>query len=120
MRATISEELLDMIDESIYLQLELHIIDKKITKAEADNNEGFVNHLRKIHSNIIKQHRKINEHLRQNGIKIHDVEVLDDMFVRYKYHQKINGGFKEGYNQYWKAGIKLKLNKRIKRYFGGD
>jgi hypothetical protein len=80
-RATISEELLDMIDESIYLQLELHIIDKKITKAEADNNEGFANHLRKIHSNIIKQHKEINDHLRQNGIKIHEVEVLDDMFV---------------------------------------
>jgi hypothetical protein len=26
MRANISEELLDMIDESIYLQLELHIL----------------------------------------------------------------------------------------------
>jgi hypothetical protein len=32
MRANISEELLDKIDESIYLQLELHILIIKLTK----------------------------------------------------------------------------------------
>ncbi|MEH7116081.1 hypothetical protein V7128_01480 [Neobacillus vireti] len=120
MRATISEELLNMIDESIYLNLELHIIDGKINKAEADKNEGFANHLRKIHSNIIKRHKEINDHLRQNGIKIHEVEVLDDMFVQYRYHQKVNGGFKEGYNRYWKTAMTFNLNKRMKRHFGGD
>jgi transcriptional accessory protein Tex/SPT6 len=119
MRANISEELLNMIDESIYLQLELHIVDNKINKAETENNEGFANHLRKIQLNIIKQHKETNDYLRQNGIKIHEVEVLDDMFVRYKYHQKINGGFKEGYNQYWKTAMTFNLNKRMKKYFGG-
>jgi hypothetical protein len=117
MRANILEELLDMIDESIYLNLEVGIIDKKITKAEAENNEGFANHLRKIHSNIIKQHKEINDHLRQNGIKIHEVEVLDDMFVQYNYHQRVNGGFKEGYNRYWKTAMTFNLNKRMKKYF---
>jgi hypothetical protein len=118
-RATISEELLDAIDESIYLNLEIQIFDKKITKAEADNNEGFANHLRKIHSNIIKQHKEINDHLRQNGIKIHEVEVLDDMFVSIITIRRLTVDLKKviiniGRNQ------TFNLNKRMKRYFGGD
>lgn len=62
MRANISDELLDAINESIYLDLEIHI----------------------------------------------------------PYVQRINGGFKEGYQQFWKSAIKYKLKQRMSKYFGGE
>jgi hypothetical protein len=114
MRANISEELLDAINESIYLDLEVHILTKKMDES---NNDGFKRYLDKLINDVIKQRKEINNHLKANGIKIFEVEVLDDMFVRYPYSQKVNGGYKEGYQQFWKSAMTYHLNRRMKKYW---
>lgn len=120
MRGNLSDELLNTINERIYLDLELNVINSKLIQAEKDGKEGFTNHLHKLYSNVSKQRKEINAYLKENGVKIHEVEVLDDMFVRYKYHQRLHGGFKEGDQMYWKAGMKLELKRRMSKYFGGE
>lgn len=117
MRANISNELLDAINERIYLDLEIHILTNKMKKAD---NEGFANYMNNLISDLIKQRKTVNDHLKSNGVKIHEVVEVDDIFVRYPYVQRINGGFKEGYQQYWKAGLKLQLKRRMSKYFGGE
>lgn len=118
MKANISEELLDAINERIYLDLEIHILTGKMEKSE---NEGFNNYINKLISNLIKQRKEVNDYLISNGIKIHEVEEIDDMFVRYPYVQSVMGGYKEGYQQFWKSAIKLQLKRRMsKYYFGGE
>lgn len=115
MRANISEELLDAINERIYLDLEIHILTKRMNESD---NVGFTQYIDNILKNVIKQRKSVNDYLKANGVKIYDVEVLDDMFVRYQYSQKINGGYREGYQQFWKAAMKKHLQERLNKYFG--
>jgi hypothetical protein len=117
MRADISDELLNAINERIYLDLEIHVLTAKANKSD---NEGFSNYINKLITNVIKQRKEVNDYLTSNGVKIYDVQEIDDMFIKYPYSQKINGGYKEGYQQFWKAGIKLQLKRRMTKYFGGD
>jgi hypothetical protein len=118
MRANVSDELLDAINERIYLDLEVHVLTKKLNESD---NEGFSNYINKLISNVIKQRKEVNDYLTSNGVKIFEVVEIDDMFVKYPYSQQINGGYKEGYQQLWKAGIKFKLKQRMANYFtGGD
>jgi hypothetical protein len=117
MRANLSNELLNAIDDRIYLDLEIYALTNKMNKAD---NEGFKNYLDKLISDIIKHRKQVNDYLIKNGVKIHDVVEIDDMFVEYPYHQKTMGGFKEGTMRYWKSAMKLQLKRRMNKYFGGD
>jgi hypothetical protein len=117
MRANLSNELLNAIDDRIYLDLEIYALTNKMNKA---SDEGFKNYLDKLISDIIKQRKQVNDYLIKNGVKIHDVVEIDDMFVEYPYHQKTMGGFKEGTMRYWKSAMKLQLKRRMNKYFGGD
>jgi hypothetical protein len=114
MRADISDELLDAINERIYLDLEIHVLTAKLNKSDS---EGFSNYINKLITNVIKQRKELNDYLTSNGVKIYDVQEIDDMFVKYPYSQKINGGYKEGYQQFWKDAIRYKLKKRMNKYF---
>jgi hypothetical protein len=120
MRANLPDELMKAIDNKIYLDIELHIVNGKIEKARQEGKDGFANHLMKIYKQINDERISVNKLLKDNGIKVQEVEVLDEFFVRYHYYQKINGGFKEGYNQYWKSAMTFNLNNRLKRFFGGE
>jgi hypothetical protein len=84
------------------------------------DSEGFSNYINKLISNVIKQRKEVNDYLTSNGVKIYDVVEIDDMFVKYPYTQKINGGYKEGFQQLWKDGIKFQLKRRMSKYFGGE
>jgi hypothetical protein len=42
------------------------------------------------------------------------------MFVEYPYSQKVNGGYKEGSQRFWKAAVKYQLKQRMGKYFGGE
>ncbi|QJT70391.1 hypothetical protein [Microcystis phage MaeS] len=123
MRANLSDELFKAIDEKIYIDLEIHILNKKLIKAEEDKKEGFVKHLNQIITRLSQQRRSVNDYLRQNGIKVqeavnfYDIQGQDSIFVDYYYSQKVDGGYKEGTMRYWKDAMKLKLKNRMKDYF---
>lgn len=117
MRANISDELLNAINEKIYLELELHVMEKKLLSAEQEGKVGFVNHLNQIILNLHKQHREINDYLKLNNVKVYDVVEIDEYFVEYPYSQKVNGGYKEGTQRYWRSGLKYRLQERINKYF---
>lgn len=122
MRANISEELMDLIEEKIYLDMEVHMYNNRILKAEKENKNQYRDYLEQILKAILIKRVEVSKQLRDNGIKIFEAEkwhdgVDDEMFVQHKYYQKVNGGFKEGIFRMWRAGIKLKLKKRMNGYF---
>jgi hypothetical protein len=117
MRGNISDVLLNAINKRIYLDLEIHMLTNRMNKSD---NEGFKQYIDKLMSNIIKQRKQVNDYLIQNGVKIYDVKEIDDMFIEYPYSQKINGGYKEGTQRFWKDAVKLQLKRRMAKYFRGD
>lgn len=118
MRANISDELIKAINEKIYLDLELHILQKKLVEANKQGKTGFAEYLNKIILKVTSQRRANNEYLRKHGVKVGEPEELDDMFVRYYYSvQSDLGGYKEGYEQFWRAAIKMNLRRRMSKYF---
>ncbi|WP_152966741.1 hypothetical protein [Sporosarcina globispora] len=118
MRANIPDELIKAINEKIYLDLELHILQKKLTEANDQGKEGFAEYLNKVILKVISQRRSNNEYLRKHGVKVREPEELDDMFVRYYYSvQSDLGGYKEGYEQFWKSAMTYNLRKRMNKYF---
>jgi hypothetical protein len=117
MRAAISDELLIQINERIFLDLEIYALTNKMNKSD---NEGFINYLDGIINGLIKQRKAVNKFLTDNGIKIHDVVEIDDMFIEYPYSQKIMGGYKEGTQRFWRDAVKYKLKQRMSKYFGGE
>jgi hypothetical protein len=125
MRANLPDELFKAIDEKIYIDLEIHIINKKLLEAEEQGKEGFAKHLNQILTKLTQQRRTVNDYLRKNGIKVqeavnyYDVQGEDSIFVDYYYSQKVDGGYKEGTMRYWKSALTLKLKKRMKDYFAG-
>ncbi|MGG3987292.1 hypothetical protein [Bacillus smithii] len=119
MRANISDELLNAINERIYLDLEIHVLNRKFAKAEREGKKGFANYIDGLLKDVTKKRKKVNAYLNKNGVKIFDPENVDNMFVQYRYYQRINGGYKEGIQKYWKAALKLGLKKRMSKYFIG-
>lgn len=123
MRANLSDELLNSINDKIYIDLVIHSLNTKLYKAEQEGNKEFADSLNDVILTVIRERRNINQHLRDNGIKVYEPEyffdVKDDepIFIDYKYAQKINGGYKEGVNRYWKAALKVELKKRVNKYF---
>lgn len=117
MRANVSEELLNAIDDKIYLDLEINVLNSKLHKAEQAGNKGFAEYLNKLILKVTNERRNQNQFLRDNGVKIYDVIQVDDYFVEYPYSQKIAGGYKEGTMRYWKSAIKFNLKKRMSKYF---
>lgn len=117
MRANIPDELYDLIDEKIYLDLEVHILNKRFIKAEKEGNDGFAKRIERLITQTTQKRRKVNESLKENGIKIFE-PITDDEFVEYKFYQKTkSGGFAEGSMRYWKAAMKLNLKKRMSSYW---
>ncbi|MDX8366603.1 hypothetical protein [Cytobacillus sp. IB215665] len=114
MRASIPEELLDTIVEKIYLDLEIHILEKKHMYAETQKkDEEHIKFLKQVISSVRKKRKEIGEVLKGKNVKIYEVVELDDMFVEYTYAQKTNGASKEGTQRFWKAGLKYRLTRRI-------
>lgn len=117
MRANIPNELLNAIDDKIYLDLEINVLNSRLHKAEQEGNEGFAEFLNKLILKVITERRNVNQYLRDNGVTVYEVVEIDEYFVEYPYSQKLNGGYKEGRQRYWRSAIKLNLKKRMSKYF---
>jgi hypothetical protein len=113
MRAAISDEWLDMINEKIYLGLEIHVLNKRLISS-GNINQKQLETVIKMKNNELKQ---VNSFLNKHKIKVGEVEKLDSMFVQYYYSIKVDGGYKEGYQKYWRDAMKLNLKKRLSKHF---
>lgn len=115
MKANISSELEKLIDEKIYLDLEIHILTKKLNKTTQDKDEHLMNYFEKRLNAKFKEIKKVNDQLRKENVKIFD-PIIDDIFIQYDFSVKMkSGGYKEGNFRYWKAALKYKLNKRLNK-----
>lgn len=120
MRANIPDELMNAINERIYLDLMLHVVNNKLIKAIQEDNQGFQNHLDKIYKEIKIEQMEISKYLKANGVKLYEVKKdSDGEFVEYPYSVKVSGGYKEGALRYWRHAIRFELKKRMSKYFGG-
>lgn len=117
MRANISTEWLDMIEEKIYVDLELIWLNKRLISSEKNDTKGYTKHLESIIKEKIQARIEVSNFLRRNNIKVGDPIPEDELFVEYHYSCKVDGGFKEGVMKFWKAAIKYKMKKRLGKYF---
>ncbi|MCA1027059.1 hypothetical protein LCM23_13235 [Cytobacillus kochii] len=123
MRAAISDELMNMITEKIYIDLEINVLHNRLEKAVKANNEELIPKLNKIIYTVTRERKHINSLLRENNIKVFEPEYFydspdaDPIFIDYRYYQKVKGGYKEGSQRFWKDAIKYKLKLRVQRHF---
>ncbi|MGD7046948.1 hypothetical protein [Rossellomorea marisflavi] len=106
-----------MIDEKIYLDLEIHVINKRLILSEKKGTKGYSKHLESIIKEKIEDRKRVSEFLRKNGIKVDDPIPEDEHFVEYHYSCKVDGGYKEGTMKYWKHALRYSLKKRLGKYF---
>ena len=113
LKANIPKELEELIDEKIYLDLEIHILNSQLNKLNQNKDEERIIYFEKRLEKKYQELRKVNNELRKENVKIYK-PVSDDMFVQYDFSIKTaEGGYKEGNFRYWKSAIKYKLNKRL-------
>lgn len=119
MRANVPDEIIELIDEKITLDLEIHMLNTRYTKAEKSGKTGFATYLDGIIKEKTKQRHDLGVVMRDKGIKVFEPvsKEGDFEFVQYPYTVKSEGGFKEGEMYYWRAALKLKLKKRTAQYF---
>ncbi|MDR7237323.1 hypothetical protein [Neobacillus drentensis] len=116
MKARISTELEDLINNKIFLDLEIHILTKKMEKARHKNDFNTLTLFEQIFNEKFKELKTANDLLRKQNVKVHK-PVEDGEFVQYNFYVKENSGYKEGYFRYWKSAIKYKLKQRLDPYF---
>ncbi|WP_338472729.1 hypothetical protein R4Z10_08360 [Niallia sp. XMNu-256] len=112
MKPNIPKELEDLIDEKIYLDLEIHILNTKLNKLNEKKDNDRITFFEKKLGDKFKERKKVNDQLRKEKVTIYS-PINDDMFVQYDFSIKTNGGYKEGNFRYWKSAIKYKLNQRL-------
>jgi hypothetical protein len=117
MRANISDLWFNKMEEKIYVDLELHILNNKLTKSKENKQSKLVKQMENLIKQKNNEKRDLNQFLRDNKIKIEKAIRVDDMFVRYHYYCKVEAGYKEGYLQFWDSAMKYKLKKRLNKYF---
>ena len=118
MKANISEELENAIHDKIIIDLTINYLENRIVKSQKEKKIGYTKHLEYIRKLIINERININKYLRNNGVKIFDpIPDEDRIFVQYDFSVKVNGGYKEGYNRYWRDALKLHIKNKLAPYF---
>lgn len=111
MKANLSKELEMAINEKIMFDLQVHALDKKISKEQRAGEEPKA--LELLLKNRIKQLREINTFLHKNNVKVSPPKRRDDIFIDYYISQKVDGGYKEGIFTYWDIVLKQRTQKRL-------
>jgi len=118
LKANISEDLENAIHEKIIIDLTINYLENRIVKSQKENKIGYAKHLEYIRKLIINERINISKFLKDNGVKIYDPIPDDDgIFVQYDFSVKVNGGYKEGYNRYWRAALKNHIRTKLEPYF---
>ena len=113
MKANIPKKLEELIDEKIYIDLEIHILNTRLNRANVNKDKDRIIYFENRLAQKFKERKKVNDQLRKEKVKIFS-PVSDDMFVQYDFSMKTNeGGYKQGNFRYWKSAMIYKLNKRL-------
>ena len=104
MKASIPQDYDDAIYDYIIIGLLLETLENKQRKGE--NVEKAIDH-------VINELSKVKSYMRKHGIKVHEGEIVNVEFLEFPYTVKVEGGYKEGKNRYWRAAIKMQMNKRL-------
>lgn len=104
MKANIPEELEKAIHEKIMLDLEIHVLNKKIAKG-MDLDDLLKDRMKKL--------KDINDYLRKNQVKVDPPKRRGEIFIDYYYSQHVNGGYKEGILSYWDIVLKQRTEQRL-------
>ena len=112
MKANIPRQHEIAIYDYIYLTLMVEVLEGKAAKGM--NLDAPIN-------TVLKELRIVKDFLRKNQIKVHPVKVdADKEFVQYDFTCKVDGGYKEGDFRFWRHGLTLLLNKKIKLLKKGE
>ncbi|WP_394231965.1 hypothetical protein [Niallia oryzisoli] len=111
MKANISEKLEKLIDEKIYLDLEVHVLTKRLNEA-TQKKTPQVHFFQEKLDQTLKRLKQANQQLRKENVKIFE-PLRDGIFIQYNFYVKVNGGYKEGTMRYWKDAMKYELNQRF-------
>ena len=103
-KASIPQEYEDAIHDYIIVGLLLETLEKKQSKGEP---------VEKVIDLVILELGKVKKYMRKHGIKVHEGEIVNEEFVEFPYTVKVEGGYKEGSNRYWRAAIRMQMNKRL-------
>ena len=103
-KASIPQEYEDAIHDYILTGLLLETLEKKQSKGEP---------VEKVIDLVISELGKVKKYMRKHGIKVHEGEFVNEEFVEFPYTVKVEGGYKEGSNRYWRAAIRMQMNKRL-------
>ncbi|MGG1488788.1 hypothetical protein ACTXHK_02550 [Bacillus licheniformis] len=114
MRPIISDELANAIHEKIIIDLCIHAMETRISKAESIENKKIIGYYENKLKKLLSMRKHINSYLKNENTKIQEVVICDDMFVEYPYYIKTEeGGIKEGNSRYWKAALKLHMKRML-------
>lgn len=104
MKANIPAELEKAIHEKIMLDLEIHVLNRKIRKGMQ---------LDSLLADRMKKLKDANEYLRKHQVKVHEPKRRNDIFIDYYFNQHVNGGYKEGILSYWDVVLKQRTEQRL-------
>ena len=88
MKANIPKELEELIDEKIYIDLEIHILNTRLNKSNENKDKDRIIYFENRLDQKFKERKKVNDQLRKEHVKIFS-PVSDDMFVQYDFSIKI-------------------------------
>jgi hypothetical protein len=113
MKALISEELEQLIDEKILLDLEVGVLTKKIEKVTLSGDLSSLSQLKTLLDKKFAQLKRVNDQLRGENVRIAQ-PFGDDTFIQYNFYKKFDdGGLTEGNLRYWKEVVKYRLRQRF-------
>ena len=104
MKANLPQEFEDAIHDYIIIGLLVETLENKQRKGE---------NVDQVHEVVMKEHIKVKGYMRMNGITVHEGESVNEEFLEFPYTVKVKGGYKEGNNRYWRAAIRMQMNKRL-------
>lgn len=114
MKANVPKEYEDTVYDFTYSKLIVDVLNKKIIRAEAEGKVEYANWLEAKLKIVLVEQGTMRKFMRDHGIKVTELEEVDDMFVQFNaYYANKAGGYKEGHNRIWRAALKLKLTRKL-------
>lgn len=112
MKARISDELENSINEKIMLDLEIHVINRKLVDAERTGSSSL-SILTALYQARHKLLAELNQYLRKEQVKVESPVRRNDIFIDYHFSVKVDGGYKRGTLSYWDIVLKQRTQQRI-------
>ncbi|MGM7720671.1 hypothetical protein [Metabacillus sp. Hm71] len=110
MKANVPGAYEDAAYEFTYTKLMVDVLNKKINRAESEGKNDYKKYLEGKLKIVLNEQMELRRYLKKHGIKVTELEEIDEHMVQYKIFVKgENGGYKEGHQLIWKAWLKMRL-----------